>query len=199
MESADRLGAGFPALFLPLQAMGKSPEHLAFAGTVSLQMATMMQICEDIISSLSAHGFKRYIFLNGHGGNTALLQSFGYDLRCKHRVRIFNIDLWASSFFDEITASVFPNLVGKEVHGGSVEASMMMHLFPELVGELPQTTAPLDFGKPVHSSWASQDFGAEGVIGDPTQATAEKGEIIIRHAIEKTTQLIQEISQRQVE
>ena len=190
----EQLGESFPALFLPLQALGKSPEHLAFVGTVSLQMATMVQICEDIVSSLAAHGFKRFVFLNGHGGNTALLQSFGFDLRHKYQVKIYNIDLWGSSFFDEITAKIFPNLVGNEVHAGSIEASMMMYLYPELVGELPHTSAPTDFGKPVHFSWSSQDFGADGVIGDPTQATIEKGKIIVRHAIEKTTKLIREIS-----
>jgi creatinine amidohydrolase len=189
------LGENFPALFLPMLTLGKSPEHLSFPGTVSLRAATLLDICEDVVSSLAAHGFRHFVFLNGHGGNTALLQSFGYDLRHKYQATIYNIDLWASDFFDQAIANLFPQLVGKEVHAASAEVAMMMHLYPHLVGDVPQVTAPQGFGQPVHHSWASDDFHSQGVIGDPSQASPEKGEALIHYAVKKVVENLTEISQ----
>ncbi len=147
------------------------------------------------MSSLAAHGFRRFVFLNGHGGNTALLQSFGYDLRHKYQVTIYNIDLWASDFFDQAIADLFPQLVGKEVHAASAEVAMMMHLYPHLVGEVPQVAAPQAFNQPVHHSWASDDFHSQGVIGDPSQASSEKGEALIHFAIKRVIGYLTEIEQ----
>jgi len=196
-----RLGAGFPALFLPLFPLGKSPEHLAFPGTVSLRAATLLAVVEDVVASLAAHRFRQIVFLNGHGGNTALLRALGPDLRYQCGVRVFHIDLWASAFFDDAVAELFPALAGCEIHAGSVETSMLMHLVPNLVAGTagaPEPGATPDreiarFMGTVPSGWLAKDFGPSGVIGDPSQASAEAGARVLAYAVERVCQMLQAI------
>ncbi|RLC64522.1 MAG: creatininase family protein [Chloroflexota bacterium] len=197
----ERLGAGFQALFLPMMHLGKSPEHLTFPGTVSLQASTLLAVVDDLVASLAAHQFRRFVFLNGHGGNTALLQAVGPDLRYRYGVRVYYLDLWASSFFDDIIAELFPSLVGREVHAASVETSLLLHLRPELVDQMPDTSTlraaadqeSVNLTGTVPFGWLARDFGTSGVIGDPSLASAEAGEQILAYAVERACRMLQEI------
>ena len=66
VEAAEPLGVPvFPAL-----AYGITPSFLAFPGSVSLQVSTYMSVVRDILNSLTGQGFKRFVLVNGHGGNS---------------------------------------------------------------------------------------------------------------------------------
>ena len=62
------LGADLPALFLPTQAVGLSPEHAAFAGTLTLKAETLIRLWTDIGESVAAAGVRKLVLLNAHGG-----------------------------------------------------------------------------------------------------------------------------------
>jgi creatinine amidohydrolase len=191
---------GVKALLLPGLPLGKSPEHLGYPGTISLRAGTLLAIAEDIVASCARHGFKRFVFLNGHGGNTALLQAVSPDLRYKYGVQIYHIDLWASPFFDDMIEKFFPQLIGCEVHAGSVETSLLLHLRPDLVEPLasrPSADAlPSEVAQRLASvpcGWLAEDFGPSGVIGDPSQASADAGAAIFEAAVEQVCRLISHI------
>lgn len=57
-------------LVAPAMPFGSSPYFLAYPGTISLQMSTLLSVLEDIIRSLHSQGFRRFLVLNGHGGNS---------------------------------------------------------------------------------------------------------------------------------
>lgn len=67
----------------PAQAYGVTPTYMAYPGTMSLRLETLLQVLRDLIGSLHQHGFRRIVIVNGHGGNNgaaALLQALGAEL-----------------------------------------------------------------------------------------------------------------------
>jgi creatinine amidohydrolase len=66
---ADAVSQRTGVLVGPPVNFGASPYFLAYPGTISLRIATLMDVVEDMIRSLFTQGFRRFLFLNGHGGN----------------------------------------------------------------------------------------------------------------------------------
>jgi creatinine amidohydrolase len=59
-------------LIAPPINFGCSPYFLAYPGTISLRVSTLMAVVEDLVRSTYQQGFRRFLVLNGHGGNTAM-------------------------------------------------------------------------------------------------------------------------------
>jgi creatinine amidohydrolase len=90
VEAAEPIGV---AVF-PVVAYGITPYFMAYPGTISLRVDTYMQIMHDILESLTQHGFKRIIIVNGHGGNTPAQSVCGEFMRDHANVRIKWHDWW---------------------------------------------------------------------------------------------------------
>jgi creatinine amidohydrolase len=72
LAMAEAAGEKSGVLIAPPIYFGCSPYFLAYPGTISLRLTTLMAIVEDVIRSAYGHGFRRFLILNGHGGNTAV-------------------------------------------------------------------------------------------------------------------------------
>jgi creatinine amidohydrolase len=53
----------------PVVPYGITPSFLAYPGTVSLRVGTLLAVVGDVLDSLARHGFRRVLVVNGHGGN----------------------------------------------------------------------------------------------------------------------------------
>jgi creatinine amidohydrolase len=166
---------------LPPLAYTKSNEHAWAPGTVWLSAPTLLAVLGDMARSLATTPARRLVFLNGHGGNSALLQVACRDIRLDTGMRTFLMHPGVPA--DQGGASP-PGELGMGVHGGTDETSVVMHLRPDLVDlslavrSVPEHMAAnryVRFGGPVSFGWLSDDFGTGGVVGDPTAATAERG------------------------
>ncbi|MDQ1680893.1 MAG: creatinine amidohydrolase [Frankiaceae bacterium] len=189
------------AWLLPALAYTKSDEHAWASGTLWLSWDTLMRTLVDIGRSLAVSPVRRLVFMNGHGGNSALLQvacrelrrQFGFATFCMHPGR--PVDQGGKGAPDDE--------YGLGVHGGKAETSTMLHLRPDLVRmDLGVRAVPehltayehVGFGKSVSFGWLSDDFGTGGVIGDPTGATAEEGKLAFEAAVANGAAALREIA-----
>ncbi|MDR2154804.1 MAG: creatininase family protein, partial [Burkholderiaceae bacterium] len=176
--SIAALPPDLPVLFLPLQPVGYSPEHSAFAGTLSLRADTVIRLWSDIAESVVASGVKKLTLFNTHGGNVGLLDVVARDLR-----RRFGVLVYSVNWFDlplktpaggDALARFSPEELRFGVHGGQVETALMLALKPELarmaearVLASSSETRARDFpilgnGKSARLAWMAQDLHPSG-------------------------------------
>lgn len=193
-------GASVPVVLLPALAYTKSDEHHRFPGTIWLSYETLMHVLVDVGRSLRTSGITRLLFVNGHGGNSALGQVACREIRRRFGLRTFLSHLGGAPV-DQGGSSSASDELGMGIHGGHAETSLMLHLRPELVDmeravrRVPEHLAgytKIGFGKAVSFGWTSDDFGPDGHVGDPTGATAEYGKGLFAAAVEHVTAVIDE-------
>ncbi len=190
-------------LVLPTVSVGKSNEHMAFCGTLTYSMDTLVHIIRDTAKSISRHGFEKLVFFNAHGGNTDVLNACARDLRDDFGIRPFVIDWWFTDFWADILKDVQESPRDGVFHACELETSIMMALHPGLVHseELIATFPPEQMRKnkyvtvfgPVTMGWVTKDITETGVIGDATKATSEKGEQMLSFASKKLVDIFKEI------
>ena len=199
--AVEKFGAQTNAWLLPTLPFTKSNEHAWAAGTMWLSATTMMAVIDDIGRCVASTPAKKIMFINGHGGNSALMAMMNRELRLKYGLQTFlahphmPADQGGSSAESEL---------GMGVHGGVDETSVMLHLRPDLVDmalavrRVPEGLASneqVKFGGRVAFGWLSNDFFPEGHIGDPTEASAELGSRMFAAAVDSLGVAMKEISQ----
>jgi creatinine amidohydrolase len=187
-------------MLLPSMAVSKSNEHAWSAGTLWLSAATLLTVLDEIARCVATTPVRRLVFLNGHGGNSALLQVASRDVLLAHGLRTFVMH--PSVPPDQGGVSPAAEL-GMGIHAGVEETSVMLHLRPDLVRlELGQRSVPghlaaferVRFGGAVSFGWLSNEFGTDGTLGDPTGATAEHGKQKYEAMIATAAQSLAEIA-----
>ena len=178
-------------LVLPLIPYGVSYHHDNFPGTLSVSNDALAKFVYEVGISAARNGITKLIIINGHGGNSATLH---YAAQMINRdSRIFTcVDSGETSDHDiyEITETK------NDVHAGEIETSTSLAVRPELVDMrkakalVPRfSTKYLDFTSKYSVGWyaRTEHISKSGVFGDPTRASAEKGEAIweiqIRHLV----------------
>ena len=169
-------------------------------GTLWLSATTLLAVLDDLGRCVATTPAQRLVFLNGHGGNSALLNVANRELRLAHGLMTFLAhpgvppDQGGTSPAEEL---------GMGVHGGTDETSLMLHLAPHLVDmsraerRVPEAIAGnqyVRFGGRVSFGWMSNDFFPDGYIGDPTTATAELGKRLFEGAVHGFGEALREIS-----
>ncbi|WP_374946588.1 creatininase family protein [Agreia sp.] len=200
--AVDRAASqGVDAWILPTLAYTKSDEHHWASGTVWLTWETMMNTVVDLGNSIAATPANRVAFFNGHGGNLALLQVACRELRRRFGLQTFLLGPIVPPMADG--AGDGPDELGLGIHGGHSETSLIMHIRPDLVDlSLAQRGVPehladyehIGFTKTVSFGWLSNDFGTDGVLGDPTAANAAYGAELFEHSVAQAAAAFAEIT-----
>ena len=152
--------------------------HMAFAGTLSLPEPVFATVLENTARSLRAHGFQVIALLGDSGGNQASQAAVAEKLNAEWAgsgVRVIHV----SDYYDPAVNGQIAWLkdqgesrmsIGS--HAGIRDTSELMAVYPEGV-------------RPEHMAWGGGLFTeTTGVIGDPTKASAERGEVMLQLKVE---------------
>ncbi len=196
-----QLDPGIPAYALPPLYYGKSNEHWHFPGTLTLTAQTLMSVLMEVAESLYRSGFRKLILLNAHGGQPQVMELVSRDLHQQHD------DFWVFSFFvwrvPHLTKSLLSEKEASQgMHAGDAETSLLLHLLPHTVqmdkaiaeypDELPAAGLISLEGR-LPMAWMTRDISHSGIIGDPTTATAAKGQQILESLAAGWVQAITEV------
>jgi creatinine amidohydrolase len=171
-------------LFAPLTWLGNSDHHLDFAGTLSAPPRVYLDLLCGLADNFITHGFKRIVFLNGHGGNDVPGRQAIFEVRQRYRQRSDLLLLFATYWNLAPNAhTAVPGLVQRHMaHACEWETSMILRLAPHLVGDLSHLAA-IQSGSafdPASRAWITKDRTSPGHLGDPRAATVEKGEALFQ-------------------
>jgi len=171
-------------VFAPLQWLGNSDHHLDFPGTLSASPRVYLDLLAGLLENFLAHGFRRLVLLNGHGGNIVPIDQVVFEVRQRHRARADLLLLGATYW--RLGARPRERIAGLEQdvmgHACEWETSMMLRLHPALARD-PSAVEPIPFGdafEPASRGWITQDRSRPGHIGNPRAASAEKGEALFQ-------------------
>lgn len=203
------LPPGFPALALPTQAVGFSPEHTRFPGTLTLRAETLMRVWTEIGECVAATGVKKLVLFNSHGGQVGALDLVARDLRARLGLLVYSLSWFNLPLLDESGADVNARFGAEEhrfgIHAGDVETSMMLALAPQRVRmaqargfastsrERAQRFGILGNGRSARFAWMMQDVNPQGAAGNAAAATADKGQALVGAAGRALATLLQEI------
>lgn len=182
LEAAKRCSV----VVAPTIKTGISDNHMDFPGTITLRPETLVALIEDYCASLSSHGFRRFVFLNGHGGNNAAINLAIIKLKRQFRGHLFG----------HVIAGILKKKADEcledelKYHADEGETSRMLLTAPELVRmdkalhETPYSPSGLYTFRASNSAVHSSFFGlprtkactSSGVFGNALLATAAKGE-----------------------
>ena len=196
-----------PVLFLPTQSIGRSIEHIAFPGTLTLGAATLIQSWLDLGECVARTGIKKLVLLNAHGDNVSTLDIVGRELRARFGLTVLMVNTFSLPLPAEVKQLFGPDEERFGVHGGDVETSMMLALHPHKVDmglaqnfhsssrDRAQSYAILGNGSSAKLAWAAQDLHAAGAAGNAAAATAEKGLAVLQASGQALARLLSEVQQ----
>jgi len=178
--AAERLGV----YVAPPLCYGMSLHHAAFAGTASLKPSIYLAMVADLLTFFARHGFRRIVVVNGHGGNVPTLKAAAAEVAYENEGARITIRNWYDSpEVEKLIEEYFGAAEGS--HATPSEVSILMHLRPELVGDvagIKPTEAGLITWQPGPADL--REHYPEGNIGsDPARASAEVGAALFEAAV----------------
>jgi len=177
----------------PTIPIGIAEEHRVFSGTLWVQPDTFRSYVRETVASLAHHGWDRVVVVNGHGGNVRALGEV-CELISRHDAAYAVPFTWFEAVGDH----------RKEMgHGGPLETALVRHAHPDLVREDQVEEASVGaadrWGEWVsHTNLAvdSAEFTENGVVGDPTGGSEERGEQLETLAVDALVRLLEAVEAR---
>lgn len=192
-----------PVTVLPMQAVGVSPEHVAFPGTLTLSVEDAIAAWTGIGRSVARAGLRRLVVINSHGGNGPAMDAVTRTLRIECGMLAAFTSWHRLGYPDGLFAA---DELRHGVHGGEVETSLMLALAPDQVRMdkardfTPATRAmetefaQLRASAPGGFGWMAQDLHPSGAIGNAAAATAAKGEAALAHGARAFAELLADVA-----
>jgi creatinine amidohydrolase len=198
-----RLPDDLHVLFLAVQTIGKSNEHLRSPGTITFSAESLIRTWTEIGEAVHRAGLRKLVIANSHGGNIEVIGIVARELRVRLGMlvaathwRYFGLPCGRYASFDSTHG----------IHAGDIETSLMLHfrpdlvdmskakLFPSKAAEMEKQYARL---RPIgeHAfGWIAQDLNPDGAVGDASLASAEKGRLTAEHQADGFIALLRDVA-----
>lgn len=177
---AAELRGELPVVVAPTLPVGYSAHHLPFGATISVSSATYQQFLIEMCESLLLSGFRRLFILNGHGGNSDIVNVVAREVALRHHVKVGAGSYWVMAW-DALVHERAHERARLPGHAGAFESSLVAALWPELVRDpLPErdqsfSSDPRGF----HSAYFAEDqenwLRIDGFSDNPRRARSEDG------------------------
>jgi creatinine amidohydrolase len=202
-------------LVMTPMAFGFEPHHMAWPGTLDVDWDVLIRYGVCVVSSLARHGFRRILIINGHGSNRPIMEMIVRLAQVRHPGIICAGQSWfalgaVAEAFQPLQESAFTS------HACELETSAYLALDPDLV-DMSQAVADYSFRRSPHF-WAdltgkkpdpdsavplvAMEYFATGswtgVRGDPSKASAAKGEAALEAAAEEVAAIVEELRARPI-
>lgn len=187
----------------PSIAFGVSGHHMGFPGTVTLRPHLFEEVVYEVGSSLLKHGWKRLVFVNGHGGNSNALMAAIGRLANDYPDAIVVLHEWWTLIGDKLRDILEVGLF----HAGEGETSLSMALGQRVLEDRMKREIPISSSKFISFNLLESVFkvgfplppmhriSRSGVVGDPTKASQAKGEAMLREVLARTMILLRELAE----
>ena len=198
----QRLGDKVDAYVAPTISVGMAQHHLGFSGSMTLKPSTLLLVIKDMVDSLTVHGFERFFFVNGHGGNIATVTAAfsevyadsslgGASNRAPVKCALHNWFMMPG--VGKLAEELYGDAEGS--HATASEVAVTYALFPETAARV--RNAPMEPGTaPDGDIYDAADYRRsfpDGRIGsNPALARAEHGEQFMQVAVDDLAKLYRE-------
>jgi creatinine amidohydrolase len=202
-RAVESLAPDAPVLVLPALPIGKSDEHLAYAGTLTLSHETLARVWYEVAASVFRAGCRRIVFFNSHGGQPQVMEIVCRDLRVKLGMFAVGCSWFRITDADDLFSAAEQEF---GIHAGEVETSMMLHLHGDLVdmaqaGNFEPVSVAMARSKglltpegAIGYGWQIQDLHPSGACGNAAAADAARGGAIVERAARQLVRLLDEVA-----
>jgi creatinine amidohydrolase len=182
---AEAAGVALAAMVAPPIPVGLAEHHMAFAGSMTLRKETFVAVIEDYTTSLYRHGFRRFYFVNGHGGNIATLNATLKDLngnKTAPQAAYTFVNWWAGPRTKKLRTAWYGE--GEGLHATPSEIAVTQRVNP-MATKPARRLEPASTAKTIGTAETYRATYPDGRMGsDPALATPEAGRALIASAVE---------------
>ncbi len=194
-------------VLLPTIPHGYTPHHMDFPGPITIGWDTFTKYCTDVGTSLARHGFKRILYLNGHGSNQNLVEMAARLVALEHPDVLAAACFYLTSPEGKVAIEeTRESTIGGMGHACELETSIYLAIDPDAV-QMEKAVDERSFpaGPNAWMDWSDgplkmmpwwSAISRTGVHGDPTLATAEKGKVLLDAAVDECLAFVRELKKK---
>ena len=183
-------------LVLPPIPYGMSLHYASFPIAVSLTSETLTKLLKEVLASLLSHGIRKLFIVNGHDGNIAPIEVATREFKVEHpEMKICVLEAWWTTAGELLPKGTFEVWDGLG-HAGEGETSIMLAINPKSVEMKYAKGVVPELPSHVQIKWVFEELTPYGATGDPSKATKEKGEKMMKALIDHVASFIEEMDKK---